>query len=307
MIHQRKAAKLPLLKQAMREMLAASAASLTALPADDQIVVAVTLFYFSWEDRTGLPSQILMQASKKSSGRQARERCADALPSVCRNSDHAPGRNAHRAPADRAGGPGEGARNPAGARREDRQDPGRPGLRRHARRAGGALRAACRCRWSTHRRPAAGGARDSRACSPRFMRQCRFLPVAMEDSTLTIAMADPLDFETLAAVRGFTGLKVQPVLAAEQEILDAIDKYYGEEEKAPAERARDGGRSQRGPRAPARHGQRGAGHPPGQRHDRPGGREARQRHPHRAVREGVPRPLPRGRRAATTRSRRRAS
>jgi hypothetical protein len=66
MIHQRKAAKLPLLKQAMREMLAASAASLTALPADDQVAVAVTLFYFSWEDRAGLPSQILMQASKKS-------------------------------------------------------------------------------------------------------------------------------------------------------------------------------------------------------------------------------------------------
>jgi general secretion pathway protein E len=68
--------------------------------------------------------------------------------------------------------------------------------------------------------------------APRFMRQCRFLPVAMLDSTLTIAMADPLDFETLTAVRGFTGLKVQPVLAGEQEILDAIDKYYGEEEKA---------------------------------------------------------------------------
>ena len=66
MIRQRKVAKLPLLKQAMREMLAASAASLTALPADNQVAVAVTLFYFSWEDRTGLPSQILMQASKKS-------------------------------------------------------------------------------------------------------------------------------------------------------------------------------------------------------------------------------------------------
>ena len=66
MIHQRKAAKLPLLKQAMREMLAASAASLPALPADNQVAVAVTLFYFSWEDRSGLPSQILMQASRKS-------------------------------------------------------------------------------------------------------------------------------------------------------------------------------------------------------------------------------------------------
>src|SRR5512137_173496 len=33
--------------------------------------------------------------------------------------------------------------------------------------------------------------------SPRFMRQCRFLPTALGDSTLTIAMADPLDFETI--------------------------------------------------------------------------------------------------------------
>src|SRR5580700_1076493 len=67
--------------------------------------------------------------------------------------------------------------------------------------------------------------------SPRFMRQCRFIPIRVEDSTLSIAMADPLDFETIAAVRGFSGLKVATALAAEQEILDAIDKYYGEAEK----------------------------------------------------------------------------
>src|ERR1700724_392132 len=67
--------------------------------------------------------------------------------------------------------------------------------------------------------------------SPRFMRQCRFIPIRVEGSTLSIAMADPLDFETIAAVRGFSGLKVTTALAAEQEILDAIDKYYGEAEK----------------------------------------------------------------------------
>jgi general secretion pathway protein E len=70
--------------------------------------------------------------------------------------------------------------------------------------------------------------------SPRFMRQCRFLPVGMRDSTLTVAMADPLDFETLSAVGGFTGLKVEPVLAAEQEILDGINKFFGEAEKGAA-------------------------------------------------------------------------
>jgi general secretion pathway protein E len=43
-------------------------------------------------------------------------------------------------------------------------------------------------------------------------------------------MADPLDFETLSAVRTFTGLRIDPVLAAEAEIIDAIDKYYGQAE-----------------------------------------------------------------------------
>jgi general secretion pathway protein E len=70
--------------------------------------------------------------------------------------------------------------------------------------------------------------------APRFMRQCRFIPLALDDSTLTIAMSDPLDFETIAAVRGFTGMKVSPALASEREIIDAIDKYYGEEEKEAA-------------------------------------------------------------------------
>src|SRR6266576_3487141 len=60
--------------------------------------------------------------------------------------------------------------------------------------------------------------------SPRFMRQCRFIPLRVEDST--IAMADPLDFETIAAVRGFSGLKGATALAAEQESLDGIDKFY---------------------------------------------------------------------------------
>src|SRR5712692_7224132 len=69
--------------------------------------------------------------------------------------------------------------------------------------------------------------------SSRFMRQCRFIPFHFDDSTLSIAMADPLDFETISAVRGFCGLKISTALAPEQEILDAIDKFYGEAEKQP--------------------------------------------------------------------------
>jgi len=67
--------------------------------------------------------------------------------------------------------------------------------------------------------------------SHRFLRQCRAFPLELKDSTLTIAMADPLDFETVAAVRAFSGLDIQTVLAAEQDILDAIEKHYGETER----------------------------------------------------------------------------
>ncbi len=63
-VHQRKLAKLEVLKKAMREMMASSAAAIDGLPANEQVAVAVTLFYYSWEDRSGLPSQILMQAPK---------------------------------------------------------------------------------------------------------------------------------------------------------------------------------------------------------------------------------------------------
>jgi general secretion pathway protein E len=67
--------------------------------------------------------------------------------------------------------------------------------------------------------------------STRFMRQSRFFPLSIDESGLTIAMADPLDFETIAAVRGFCGMRVATALASEQEILDAIEKHYGEFER----------------------------------------------------------------------------
>jgi len=71
--------------------------------------------------------------------------------------------------------------------------------------------------------------------SPRFMRQSRFFPLAIRNSTLTIAMADPLDFETIAAVRAFSGLKIETALAFEQDVLDAIDKHYGEAARQTAD------------------------------------------------------------------------
>ena len=67
--------------------------------------------------------------------------------------------------------------------------------------------------------------------TPRYMRQFVFLPIRVDDSTLTVAMSDPLDFETVATLRQFSGLNVKGVLAAEREILDSIDKYFGEQEQ----------------------------------------------------------------------------
>jgi general secretion pathway protein E len=63
--------------------------------------------------------------------------------------------------------------------------------------------------------------------SHRFLRQCRAFPIELKEQVLTLAMADPLDFETIAAVRSFSGLDIRTVLAPEQEILDAIERHYG--------------------------------------------------------------------------------
>src|SRR5579871_5353829 len=76
---------------------------------------------------------------------------------------------------------------------------------------------------------------ETETLSPRFLRQFRCLPVGREDHTLTLAMADPLDVETIAAVRNCTGLSVNSVLAPEQEILDAIDRYYGQTARGDAD------------------------------------------------------------------------
>jgi len=77
--------------------------------------------------------------------------------------------------------------------------------------------------------------------SPKFLRQFRCLPVALRDHTVTLAMADPLDFETRSTVAACTGLAVEAGIAAEQEILDAIDKFYGQSSKNETEIAAPAG------------------------------------------------------------------
>src|SRR5260370_8566129 len=63
---------------------------------------------------------------------------------------------------------------------------------------------------------------ETETIPPKFMRQFRCVPVALHDHTVTLAMADPLDFETRSTVAACTGLSVNPGLAAEHEILHPL-------------------------------------------------------------------------------------
>ncbi len=64
-IHNRKMKHLEVLRKEMRDMMTASAKALDLGP-NDQIVLAVRLLYQAWEDRTGLPEQLVMRADRRS-------------------------------------------------------------------------------------------------------------------------------------------------------------------------------------------------------------------------------------------------
>ncbi len=61
----KKLERLPLLKDAMRAQLASAAIALEKLPAEEKVVIGISIFRRSWEDSTGLPAQIVMQATRK--------------------------------------------------------------------------------------------------------------------------------------------------------------------------------------------------------------------------------------------------
>jgi type IV pilus assembly protein PilB len=55
------------------------------------------------------------------------------------------------------------------------------------------------------------------------------IPVKKEDNKLFVAMADPLNIFAMDDVKIATGLEVEAVIATRQDILNAIDQYYGKE------------------------------------------------------------------------------
>ncbi len=63
--------------------------------------------------------------------------------------------------------------------------------------------------------------------SGQFLRQFKVLPMDVAENILTVAMADPSDRETLEFLRLFTGCQLKVLLAHENEISEALERFYG--------------------------------------------------------------------------------
>ncbi len=60
-----------------------------------------------------------------------------------------------------------------------------------------------------------------------FLRHERILPLAVRDGVMQVAMADPGNFYSLQSLQLATNLRIEPLLARERDIVDALDAYYG--------------------------------------------------------------------------------
>jgi len=58
-------------------------------------------------------------------------------------------------------------------------------------------------------------------------RKYQVLPLSRSGATLTIAMADPTNVFAMDDIKFMTGYNVEPVVASESALEDAIEKYYG--------------------------------------------------------------------------------
>ena len=136
----------------------------------------------------------------------------------------------------------------------------------------------------------------------------QIVPLARSGATLTIAMIDPTNVFAMDDIRFMTGYNVEPVVASEIAVLEAIERYYAKsngngaagqrrhqrarsgEQGAGTDAARRRRRRRRGPRGArgdqrrdARQaGRRGADHQARERASDVGDPEGCQRHSHRA-------------------------
>jgi hypothetical protein len=64
-LNRQKREKIGTLRAGLRPLLAEQAAGLAQIPPGEKVALIVTLFNFHWEDPTGLPSQIVLQATRQ--------------------------------------------------------------------------------------------------------------------------------------------------------------------------------------------------------------------------------------------------
>ena len=53
-------------------------------------------------------------------------------------------------------------------------------------------------------------------------------PLALDGNTLKISMSDPTDFDTLTKLQFILNKDVQPTLASKEQIIEAINRHYGQ-------------------------------------------------------------------------------
>ena len=56
------------------------------------------------------------------------------------------------------------------------------------------------------------------------------LPLSQEDAALKIIMSDPSDFDTVQKLTFILNKDIQPVLAPREQIIEAINRHYGQSE-----------------------------------------------------------------------------
>jgi len=82
--------------------------------------------------------------------------------------------------------------------------------------------------------------------SARFLKEAHVLPLAVQQDSMKLAMADPSDHFTLEAMAELTGLRIEPVVAVSADIDTAVERLYGEGRSAIGEILEDMGEGDSG-------------------------------------------------------------
>ncbi len=63
--------------------------------------------------------------------------------------------------------------------------------------------------------------------SYKYLRRMKVMPLVHSNGTLTVAMSDPADYYAIQGLQVATGFEIEPRLARERDILEALEQAYG--------------------------------------------------------------------------------